>query len=134
MRPRTPVRWPYSKDLYKRAIAFAEGYDRLKAEAMDLLMQSSAPDGQPRGTGTSDPTAAAAIRRERVMNEIHIIETAILDVEPEYRQVVITSVCRGVPLNHINGADYTSIRTWVRQRQKFLLGIVREAGWGEADE
>ena len=121
-------RWPYAPDLRGRALHFAKSYDRLRHEADEMIAQAPMMDGQPRGTKTSDPTAAAAIRRERITHEIGIIEGALLDIEPEYRAGILDNVCRGVPMWRLGGATE---RTWSRKRRVFLAGIVERAGWAE---
>lgn len=123
-------RWPYALDLRGRALQFAKAYDRLIQEADEMVAQAPVMDGQPRGAQTSDPTAAAAIRRERIRREISIIEGALNDIEPEFRSGVVENVVRGVPMYRIAGA---SERTWSRKRLVFLKGIVERAGWVERD-
>lgn len=124
------TKWPYAPDLRGRALYFAKGYDRLRREADELIDQAPVMDGQPRGTKTGDPVAAAAIRRERITREIGIIEGALLDIEPEYRTGVLENVCRGVPMWKL---DEASERTWSRKRMVFLAGIVERACWAEND-
>lgn len=126
----TLERWPYALDLRGRALYFAKAYDRLRREADALIEQAPVMDGQPRSTKTGDPVAAAAIRRERIRHEISIIEGALNDIEPEYRQGVLENVCRGVPMRELDGA---AERTWSRKRLMFLAGIVERACWVEYD-
>ena len=126
----TLERWPYALDLRGRALYFAKAYDRLRREADELIEQAPVMDGQPRSTKTGDPVAAAAIRRERITHEISIIEGALLEIEPEYRQGVLDNVFRGVPMRAIKGACEN---TWIRKRRVFLAGIVERAGWAEND-
>lgn len=123
-------KWPYAPDLRGRALHFAKAYDRLLREADELIVQAPVMDGQPRSTKTGDPVAAAAIRRERITREISIIEGALLDIEPEYRQGVIDNVCRGVRRSDLAGACEN---TWTNKRRVFLAGIVERAGWAEQD-
>lgn len=123
-------RWPYAQDLRGRALQFAKAYDRLRREADEMIAQAPVMDGQPRGTKTGDPVAAAAIRRERITREIRIIEGALLDIEPEYRAGIIDNVCRGVKMRDLVGACEN---TWIRKRRVFLAGIVERAGWVEQD-
>lgn len=123
-------RWPYAKDLRKRAEDYAEAYDRLIREADELIVQAPVMDGQPRGTKTGDPVAAAAIRRERVKRELSVIEGSLLDIEPEYRDAIIENVCRGVSMKYFT-ARGLSISSLKRRRRIFLAGIVERAGWAE---
>ena len=127
---RTLTKWPYSLEMRQKAIRVARQYDEMKKEADALIEQAPVMDGQPRSTKTGDPVAAAAIRRERITHEISIIEGALLEIEPEYRQGVLDNVCRGVPMRAIKGA---SENTWIRKRRVFLAGIVERAGWAEND-
>jgi len=124
------TKWPYAPDLRGRALYFAKAYDRLVSEADALAVQSPAMDGQPRGTQTGDPVAAAAIRRERIRHEISIIEGALNDIEPEYRAGVLDNVVRGVPMHRL---DLAGISTWKRKRRVFLAGIVERAGWSSSE-
>lgn len=123
-------RWPYAKDLRKRAEDYAEAYDRLMREADELIVQAPVMDGQPRGTKTGDPVAAAAIRRERIKRELSVIEGSLLDIEPEYRDAIIENVCRGVSMKYFT-ARGLSISSLKRRRRVFLAGIVERAGWAE---
>lgn len=123
-------RWPFAQDLRGRALAFAKAYDRLVREADSLVVQAPMQDGQPRGTKTGDPVAAAAIRRERIRHEISIIENALLDIEPEFRAGVLDNVCRGVPMHML---DLASESTWKRKRRVFLAGIVERSGWASSE-
>ena len=127
---RTLTKWPYSLEMRQKAIRFARQYDEMKKEADALIEQAPVMDGQPRSTKTGDPVAAAAIRRERITREISIIEGALLDIEPEYRQGVIDNVCRGVRRSDLVGACEN---TWTNKRRVFLAGIVERAGWAEQD-
>ena len=126
----TLERWPYAPDLRGRALAFAKAYDRLVREADSLVVQAPMQDGQPRGTKTGDPVAAAAIRRERIRHEISIIEGALNDIEPEFRAGVLDNVCRGVPMHLL---DLASESTWKRKRRVFLAGIVERSGWASSE-
>lgn len=124
-------RWPYAKDLRKRAEDYAEAYDRLIREADELIVQAPVMDGQPRGTKTGDPVAAAAIRRERIKRELSVIEGSLLDIEPEYRDAILENVCRGVSMKYFT-ARGLSISSLKRRRRVFLAGIVERAGWAES--
>lgn len=126
----TLERWPYALDLRGRALYFAKAYDRLVREADALIEQAPVMDGMPRSTKTGDPVAGAAIRRERIRHEISIIEGALLDIEPEYRQGILNNVCRGIPMHELIGA---SENTWIRKRRMFLAGIVERAGWASSE-
>lgn len=126
----TLERWPYALNLRTRALRFAHRYDEMVREADALVDQAPVMDGQPRSTKTGDPVAAAAIRRERLRHEIRIIENALLDIEPEYRDGIVENICRGVPMYML---DLASESTWKRKRRMVLAGIVARAGWASSE-
>ena len=128
MRTDELTKWPYPLDLRGRALYFAKSYDRRRKEADALIEQAPKMGGQPRGTKTSDPTAAAAIRREHIMRDVRIIEGALNDIEPEYREAIVENVCRGVRMEDLEGFSVSSL---IRRRRTFLAGIVKRAGWVE---
>lgn len=126
----TLKRWPYAPDLRTRALQFAHRYDDMVREADALIEQAPVMDGMPRSTKTGDPVAGAAIRREHIRHEIRIIEGALLDIEPEYRDGIVDNICRGVPMYML---DFASESTWKRKRRMVLVGIVDRAGWASSE-
>lgn len=126
----TLERWPYAPDLRTRALHFAHRYDAMIREADALIEQAPVMDGMPRSTRTGDPVAGAVIRRERIRQEISIIENALLDIEPEYRAGIIENICRCVPMHML---DFASESTWKRKRRMVLAGIVERAGWSSSE-
>lgn len=86
-----------SREHYFSTIWFIRDYDNMKREAEDLLDQSPVNDGQPRGSGTSDPTAAAAERRERVLRDIKCIEDAFAVVPEYFRRALYENLVHQVP-------------------------------------
>lgn len=131
MRKSAPRAWPYSADLYRRALAFAQGYRDKLAKAAALIQRSPENDGQPKGTGISDPTAAAAERREKVTAEIRIIENALSRVPRDYRAGVLMNTVDRIPAYKLRelGAVWASDSTLYAYRITFLAWIVVEAGW-----
>lgn len=128
---RAPEWWPFPKRLYGQALYFAKGYDEMKKDADELIAQAPVMDGMPRSTKTGDPVFAAAIRRERIRKDISIIEDALLEIEPEYRNGVIENVVHGVPMRSLPGASES---TWIRKRRLFLINIVLLNGWDILDD
>lgn len=131
MRRDVPRAWPYSADLYLRALAFAKGYRDKLEKAESLIQQAPELDGQPRGTGTSDPVAAAAERREKVTAEIKIIEDALKKIPEEYRAGVLMNTAEQVPAYMLRerGITFASDSTIYAYRIAFLSWIVVLAGW-----
>lgn len=125
-----------TREQYFSAIWFIRDYDNMVREAQDLLDQSPIHDGQPRGTHTSDPTAEAAERRERVLRDIKCIEDAFDIVPDEFKKPLYENLVHRVPeyklsLNPndirkkhpdaINNAE-TTIQYW---RVKLVVAVIR---------
>lgn len=86
-----------TREAYFSTIWFIRDYDNMKEEAEDLLDQSPSNDGQPRGNDTSDPTAQAAERRERVLRDIKCIEDAFKTVPEYFRKPLYENLVHQVP-------------------------------------
>lgn len=84
------------KTVYKRALAVARDYERMRRDYNDLLYGTSRSDGQPRGGVPSDPTALKAIRMEALRRDMWAIEDAIQTVPPEYRKAVMCKTIHDV--------------------------------------
>lgn len=131
MRRDAPKAWPYSADLYRRALAFAQGYRDKLEKAEDLLQKAPEIDGQPRGTGKSDPVAAAAERRELVTSEIKVIHDALGKIPEDYRRGVLMNTADQEPAYKLRerGVIFASDSTLYAYRIAFLSWIVVLAGW-----
>ena len=118
------------RDVYNRVLWLVRGYDRIQEELELLaLPEGLQNDGEPRGTGTSDPTVVAAIRREKLWDDIHAIDTALETVPAEYREVVFLSIKDMRPMRSYPGYDYAAERTWKRWRGRFMAEVARNKGW-----
>ena len=126
-----PKKWPYTWDLHQRALTFARGYPDRVQQAEDLIQKAPVNDGQPRGTGTSDPVAVSAERRETFLEEIHIVEAALEKIPEKYRDIVLRNVVEGVPAYAFKAKDESapSDSTIYDWRITFLSWIVVLAGW-----
>ena len=112
-------------------IQLIRNYDRFKEQADDLLALGVGikTDGQPRGTGTSDPTAQTAVQREKILAEIEAIEQGINSIPEEYQLVVWKWVKEGKPLYQIEESIYASDRTWYEYKRRFITEVARRKGW-----
>lgn len=114
-----------TREQYFATIWFIRDYDNMKEEAQNLLDQSPINDGQPKGNNTSDPTAAAAERRERVLRNIKCVDDALLTVPEEYRRAVFRNVAYQVPNYKLAPTALisdTALRYW---RVKFIFEVAR---------
>lgn len=115
--------------LKNRIEAFIRSYDLLQAQAETLLQRSKPIDGQPRGGAPGDPVAAAAIQREKVLEDIKAIDTALECIPQEYRAVTWEWCAKGVPLYLCKGSEYAHANTWKRYRKEFLTQVAINKGW-----
>lgn len=114
-----------TREQYFSTIWFIRDYENMKAEAEDLLDQSPVNDGQPRGSGTSDPTAQAAERRERVLRSIKCIEDAFAIVPEEYRAVLYENIVHQRPLYQVAPKAYIADTTLQYWRVVFVAEVAR---------
>ena len=85
-----------SKARYLELLHFCRQYDDWKKEANSLLgISAIRMDGQPHGTGKSDPVARAAERRERLLAKMSLVEgCAKASGNGEWCRALIEHVCR----------------------------------------
>ena len=86
-----------SRDRYQELLHYCRQYPEWKTEANSLLgIRAIKADGLPHGSGTSDPVAAAAERREELLEKIKIIDDCALAIDGErWYASVIQNVCIG---------------------------------------
>lgn len=116
------------REIYISTIWFIRYYDQMREEAESLLTSSPVMDGQPRGTKTGDPVAAAAERRERVLRDIKTIEDALGTVPEEYRKAVLDNVARQVPMYKLSPKTYVSESGLQYWRVRFIANVAVNRG------
>lgn len=119
------------KYLYRRTRDTIRGYDAMKAELEELAYMDAHPGGVPSGGSTSDPTAAAAEKRERLAREIVAIDKAVESVRPDYREVAFISLKDDTPLYKIPGGTNAHQDTWTKYRQQIIYYTAINLGWWE---
>lgn len=99
-------KWGISRNAYCELKAFCRQYDEKRREADDLLtVKSQKLTGTPGGGGISDPTARAALKRERLMRDCEMIERAANTAAGgRYSQALILNCCRDRALVDIDPA------------------------------
>lgn len=113
-------------------IQFIRNYDRFQEEAEAMLTANLGlrTDGEKTtGSGTPDPTAKTAARREHLLAELKIIDDALKTIPEEYRAVIWSWVKDGIPLYQIEAAAYASERTWYEYKRRFITEVARRKGW-----
>lgn len=116
------------RDIYHRVLWLVRGYDRIKEE-LDSLIIPEKRDGEARGTGLSDPTVQAAIRRERLMDDFSAIEEARKLIPEEYREEVFLNVKDIRPFHTFPMYDFAHYQTWKYHRRKFIRNVAINKGW-----
>lgn len=72
-------------------------------------------DGQPRGSGTSDPTARDTDERLRYHDDVKAVEKALSKIPQEYQEGIYNAV-----IYRKHYPDYAGLNTWKRWRQRFI--------------
>jgi len=95
-----------TKERYFELLYFCRQYPSWKIEANSLLgIKAINADGQPHGSGKSDPVALAAERREKLLNKIGIVDECARAVGGgEWYAAIIQNVCIGKPYTQIDAA------------------------------
>lgn len=97
----------------KKFIKHYRRYEILYNEAHHLTAVNN--DGMPHGTGTSDPTAAAAARAERFMNKMLLIKSGLKNIPDDYKDGVFRHLVDGLPF-----PDTAEEATWYRWQQIYV--------------
>ena len=116
-----------SKARYLELFHFCRQYDDWKKEANSLLgISAIRMDGQPHGTGKSDPVARAAERRERLLAKMALIEgCAKACGNGDWAEAIIEHVCRKKTYNTIKDTEpqilpSSDANTFYRRRREFF--------------
>lgn len=113
-----------SKDRYLQLLHFCRQYPEWKAEANSLLgIRAIKADGLPHGSGTSDPVAMAAEKRERLLTKIAIVDECAKGIGGgEWYAAIIQNICIGKSYTQMDRALMpTSDRNaFFRQRRDFF--------------
>ena len=113
-----------SVDRYRELLHFCRQYPEWKTEANSLLgIRAIKMDGQPHGSGVSDPVAMAAEKRERLMSKIEIVDNCARAIGGgEWYAAIIQNVCIGRPYEQMDRALMpTSDRNaYFKRRREFF--------------
>ena len=95
-----------SKDRYQELLHYCRQYPEWKTEANSLLgIKAVKMDGQPHGSGKSDPVAMAAERRDRLLNKIQLVDDCAREIGGgEWYAAIIQNVCIGRPYEQMDSA------------------------------
>ena len=95
-----------SRDRYGQLLHFCRQYPEWKTEANSLLgIRAIKADGLPHGNVKSDPVAAAAEKREKLVEKIRIVDECARAVDNgEWFASIIQNVCIGKPYEQMDRA------------------------------
>lgn len=122
-------------DIYRQCVAVANSYYAMLKRRRELeeqiLCGSQCGDGQPRGSGTGDPTARKAERlltaKERNEWKIQAVERALQQMADQTeREFVRQNIFARVQMQRIDLP--MSMRTMKRVRAKFIRFLAEEMG------
>lgn len=105
--------------VYKRVLSVVRDYDRMVRDYNNILHETASGDGQPRSSTPGDPVERKAERMDRLWQDIHAVELALMCIPAEYQQGVLKNIQNGGwP------ADVPAHRnTWSKWRRKFLYVV-----------
>lgn len=114
-----------SHSVYMQTIYFIRGHDDRCEEYRRILEGGSLPpDGTPKGTNRSDPTALKAERLAKLSKKISAVERALKSVPEEYREGVYMSIAYRDRL-----PDYANKNTWSKWRMRFISRVADVMGF-----
>lgn len=94
---------------------FCRNYPEWLKEYNSLLGRTPIRDGQPHGTGISDPVAATAMKMVDVALKLDAIWKPMLELPQAYQKPIFEHVVYKKPFPH-----YASISTWRRWQYKYI--------------
>lgn len=113
--------WILPHNLYRQTLYAIRDYNRIKEEYEYLIMgQPAEMDGQPKGTQTSDPTAATAAKAERLHNQLRAIDDA--------KKVIPEEFIKGVWDNIVYDSPYpldAGRATYSRYKSRFIYEVAK---------
>lgn len=109
-------------NLYMQTVYLIRDYHRMAEEAEAILEESPAPpDGQPRGTARPNQVEQKAMRREKYLSIIGIIQEAKLAIPKEYRTGVWMNIMYAEPFPEDAGRA-----TYGRYKSQFVYEVAKK--------
>ena len=112
------------KFVYVQTIWQIKGYHMLKERIDDIINTSPTPDGMPKGSGISDPTAAKAAKIARFQSVVNVIEEEHKRIPAEYRSGVWNSIMYGARF-----PDDADVSTYSRHKSRFIYNVAVRLGF-----
>lgn len=112
--------------VYKRVLSVVRDYDRMVRDYNNILHETASGDGQPRSSTPGDPVERKAERMDRLWQDIHAVELALVRVPEQYQKPIMQKVKddywpANVPIGK-NGPGYWKKRFlyWVAENKHFV--------------
>ena len=112
------------KPVYVQTIWQIKGYHMLKERIDDIINSTPTPDGMPRGSHISDPTAAKAAKIARHETVVKVIEEEHMNIPQEYRSGVWRSIMYGERF-----PDDADVSTYSRHKSRFIYNVATRLGF-----
>ena len=104
------------KELYYQTIWYIRRYPAFIQRREEILEGSAAPaDGQPRGSGISDPTTSKALALELIAGELDPINAALEMIPLEYQKGIMSNIIERKPF-----PSFAAVKTWKTWKRRFV--------------
>ena len=119
-------------DVYSRCVATAKGYYRMlqrqKEIEEEIIHETHTPDGQPRGSGTGDPTGRKVekiLQRQRESDrKIRAVEQAWISLHKQHeRDLIKKNLFEHIPMMHLDLP--MCLRSMKQVRKRFLIQLAK---------
>lgn len=107
-----------------KTLWFIREYPKLKEKYDNLLGQSPAMDGQPRGTGIGDPTGRVAAQSAELSLQLMAIKDGLRAIPEEYQRHIFLNIVDRVPF-----PDYANRKTWKKWKQRYVYAVALRMNW-----
>ena len=114
-----------SQDRYRELLWFCRQYQEWKAEAASLLgLSAQQYEQRPHGSEVGDPVYRVAVKRERLLAKIELVESVAEEVDGgRWRAALIQNICMGRALKFIDPVILPTSRrnAFFQQRRMFFI-------------
>ena len=106
--------------VYHSTLWIIRDYSRMVECVNDVILSSPAPDGMPKGSNISDPTAMKAMSLPAVTGRIRAIEEAKRDIPEEYMKGIWNNIQYGSPF-----PDDAHRVTYSKYKSKYVFSVAK---------
>lgn len=125
MRDYIPKSCGLPNNLANQVMWLIRDYERMKVEYDNAVGDSPGPpDGQPRGSNTSDPTSREGVKRAELFRKLQAIEQAKLGIPYNYMQGVWDNILYKTPY-----PETKERTTWWRYKARFMYKVAENLFW-----